>query len=63
MIDLDEYLHSKNFSGTILVKRNNNAVFSKAMGYAVLSHKVKNNMDTMYGLASIGKLLQRLVVF
>ncbi|MFX0061372.1 MAG: serine hydrolase domain-containing protein [Candidatus Hermodarchaeota archaeon] len=53
---MDEYLHSKNFSGTILVKRNNKTVCSKAMGYANLSHKVPNNMDTLYGLASIGKL-------
>ncbi|MFX0204942.1 MAG: serine hydrolase domain-containing protein, partial [Candidatus Hodarchaeota archaeon] len=53
---MEHYLKSKNFSGTILAKKNEKTIFAKAMGYANLSFRVPNNMDTMYGLASIGKL-------
>ncbi|MFW9991542.1 MAG: serine hydrolase domain-containing protein [Candidatus Odinarchaeota archaeon] len=53
---MEDYLNSKNFSGTILAKKDGKTIFAKAMGYANLSYRVPNNMDTMYGLASIGKL-------
>ncbi|MFW9916076.1 MAG: serine hydrolase domain-containing protein [Candidatus Thorarchaeota archaeon] len=49
-------MESKNFSGTILAKKDNRTIFAKATGYANLSYSIPNNMATMYGLASIGKL-------
>jgi CubicO group peptidase (beta-lactamase class C family) len=53
---LEHYLESKCFSGTILAKKNDETIYSHATGYANLSFSIPNNMQTMYGLASIGKL-------
>ncbi|MFX1513858.1 MAG: serine hydrolase domain-containing protein [Promethearchaeota archaeon] len=53
---MEDYLDSKNFKGTILVKLNEKTIFARVSGDASLSQRVPNNMDTMYGLASIGKL-------
>ncbi len=54
---MENYLDSKKFKGTILAKKNDEIVFARATGFANLSFHVPNNMETIYGIASIGKLL------
>ncbi|MPM14213.1 Penicillin-binding protein 4* [bioreactor metagenome] len=44
------------FSGVVLVKENKNIVFKNAFGYADISNKIKNNIDTRFGIASGAKL-------
>lgn len=44
------------FSGCILVKRGDEIVFNKAYGYAELSNKIKNRIDTKFATASAGKV-------
>ena len=43
------------FSGALLIAKNNKVISKQAYGYAHLGHKVKNNVDTKFNLASINK--------
>ncbi|CAM1341301.1 serine hydrolase [Tenacibaculum aestuarii] len=53
---ITNYLDSLDgFSGTVLIAKNDSILFKKAYGYAHLGHKVKNNTETKFSYASIGK--------
>ena len=54
---LEPMIKSGEYSGAILVAKDGKVVFSKAAGYAHLGHKVPNNIDTKFNLASMGKML------
>ncbi|MBL6447805.1 serine hydrolase [Fulvivirga sp. 29W222] len=50
------YLDSlEGFSGNVLIAKDDSILFEKAYGYAHLGHQVKNNVDTRFSYASIGK--------
>ena len=53
-MDLD-LLIDKEFSGAISVRRNGDIVFQKAYGFADISNKVLNKLDTKFQTASAGK--------
>lgn len=51
-----ENIIDKDFTGAISIRRNENSIFQKAYGYADLSNKVKNEVDTKFATASAGKV-------
>lgn len=51
-----ENLVEKDFSGCILVTKNKKAIFEKSYGYADLSNKIYNKIDTKFATASAGKV-------
>jgi len=46
----------KNFSGTVLLSKNGQAVFEKVYGYADFEKKIPNKLDTRFCIASISKV-------
>ncbi len=55
---ISEYLNKiTDFSGTILIGHNDSVIEHRAYGMANIEHKVKNNLDTKFNLASISKLI------
>ena len=51
------YIKDEKFSGAVLVAKNGKPIYQKAAGYAHLGHKIPNNVDTKFNLASMGKML------
>ena len=58
-IKIDEYMKAEadiyNFSGTVLVKKNNKIIYLKAFGLADMEWDVPNTIDTKYRICSISK--------
>lgn len=52
----DDFSMSNNFSGTCLVKRGNDVVFSQAYGLAHRGFNIPNNINTKFDTASITKV-------
>jgi CubicO group peptidase (beta-lactamase class C family) len=50
------------FSGVISVKEKGTVIYEKAAGYADRSNKVKNNMETRFGIASGTKFFTALAI-
>lgn len=57
--ELEKYMQAQveinNFSGTILVSKNNSILLKKSFGLADYEWNVKNTIDTKYSLASVSK--------
>ena len=51
------------FSGAVLIAKNDTILIEKAYGYAHLGHKVKNNINTKFNQASIGKSFTAVAIF
>ncbi|CAM1367798.1 conserved hypothetical protein [Tenacibaculum litoreum] len=51
------------FSGTVLIAKNDSILFKRAYGFAHLGHKVKNNTETKFSYASIGKSFTAVAIF
>ena len=51
------------FSGTVLIAKNDSILLKKAYGYAHKGHKVKNNTETKFSYASIGKSFTAVAIF
>jgi CubicO group peptidase (beta-lactamase class C family) len=49
---VDSLCEEKEFSGVIQIDEENSTVYSKAFGYADIIEKRKNNMDTLFAIAS-----------
>lgn len=61
---IENYLDAlKGFSGTVLIAKNDSILFKKAYGFAHLGHKVKNNTETKFSYASIGKSFTAVAIF
>lgn len=60
-LDHLEKIH-RDFSGQILIYRNDREVFYQSRGFANEEFKVKGNKDTAYNLASISKMLTAIIV-
>lgn len=55
---ISEYLDSLTaFSGTILIAHQDSIIKQKSFGFASIEHKVKNNIETKFNLASISKMI------
>ncbi|MFY7839008.1 MAG: serine hydrolase [Lacibacter sp.] len=52
---LQQYTSAKQFSGTVLVAKNNNILYSKAVGFASIETAVPNKLETNFNIASMGK--------
>lgn len=56
---LEQYMDAQfainDFSGTVLVSKNDSIVFEKAYGFANYEWKVKNTIDSKFSLASVSK--------
>ncbi|OMQ10577.1 serine hydrolase [[Flexibacter] sp. ATCC 35103] len=56
---LEQYMDAQfafnDFSGTVLVSKNDSIVFKKAYGFADYEWKVKNEIDSKFSLASVSK--------
>lgn len=62
--EITNYLDSlEGFSGAVLIAKNDSILFKKAYGFAHLGHKVKNNTDTKFSYASIGKSFTAVAIF
>lgn len=62
--EIVNYLHSlEGFSGAVLIAKNDSILFKKAYGFAHLGYKVKNNTDTKFSYASIGKSFTAVAIF
>ncbi len=62
--EIANYLDSlEGFSGAVLIAKNDSVLFEKAYGFAHLGHKVKNNTDTKFSYASVGKSFIAVAIF
>ncbi|MEK5332688.1 serine hydrolase domain-containing protein [Lysinibacillus sp. FSL W8-0992] len=61
MMGFDECI-KEDFSGVISVTQNGNNVYRKAFGYADLSNKVSNEIDTKFATASAGKVFVAIAI-
>lgn len=58
------YLDSlEGFSGAVLIAKNDHILLQKSYGFAHLGHKVKNNIETKFSYASIGKSFTAVAIF
>jgi len=53
---LEEKYTNNQFSGVVLIRRDNETLFSQAYGYANRAWKVKNTLETKFRIASISKM-------
>ena len=62
--EITNYLDSlEGFSGAVLIAKNDSILFKDAYGFAHLGHKVKNNIETKFSYASIGKSFTAVAIF
>ncbi len=62
--EIVNYLDSlEGFSGAVLIAKNDTILLQKSYGFAHLGQKVKNNTDTKFSYASIGKSFTAVAVF
>ncbi len=50
------------FSGAVLLAKNNQALFEHAYGYADHAFDARNNVDTKFNLASVGKMFTAVAI-
>ena len=55
--DYLNYLSPTQFSGVILIEKNDNILFENSYGYASVEHKIENRINTLFNIASITKTL------
>jgi CubicO group peptidase (beta-lactamase class C family) len=56
------YFEKENFSGVVLVKRENKILFTESYGFAHRGFNIKNSLDTMFDTASITKLFTAVAI-
>ncbi|MGA6120816.1 serine hydrolase domain-containing protein [Sphingobacterium anhuiense] len=62
--EIVSYLDSLDgFSGAVLIAKDDHVLLQKSYGFAHLGHKVKNNTDTKFSYASIGKSFTAVSIF
>lgn len=62
--EIVNYLDSlEGFSGAFLISKNDSVLLQKSYGFAHLGHRVKNNTDTKFSYASIGKSFTAVAIF
>jgi len=60
---LDKYSENQNFSGVVLIAKNDSILFKKAYGYSDWQNKTLNHCETSFGIASTGKMFTSLLVY
>lgn len=59
---LNKMATNDTYSGNVLIALNEEILLEKAYGYANLSHKVPNNVNTKFGIASMGKMFTAVAI-
>lgn len=59
---LSDLAKAGNFSGVVMIAKDDKPIFSKAYGYADAEKKAANNVDTRFNLGSINKLFTRIAI-
>jgi CubicO group peptidase (beta-lactamase class C family) len=59
---IESYAKAKNFSGTVLIQKGGRTVYAKSFGWANRQHKVPNDIDTKYKVASITKAFTAVLI-
>lgn len=59
---LEEIAKDDGYSGTVLIAKNEEVLFKKAYGYANLAYNVPNQIDTKFGIASMGKMFTAVAI-
>jgi CubicO group peptidase (beta-lactamase class C family) len=52
----------KNFSGSVMVIEEGDIILSKSVGSADNNHNIKNDLNTKFNIASVGKLFTKIVI-
>jgi len=60
---MQKYIELDRFSGTVLLAKDGKVLYEKAFGEANKSYKVKNNIDTKFNIASMGKMFTGISIF
>jgi D-alanyl-D-alanine carboxypeptidase len=59
---IDSYAKAKVFSGTVLIQKNGQVVYARSFGLASRQHKVPNQIETKYKIASITKAFTAVLI-
>ena len=59
---LNEQVAANEFSGVVLIMKNDSALFSNAYGYADVEKKISNNFETKFNIGSINKAFTTLAI-
>jgi len=59
---LNDQVSTDNFSGVVLIAKNDEPIFSKAYGLANKENKTANNSETKFNLGSINKIFTRIAI-
>lgn len=59
---LDQLISKDDFSGVVSIKKQGKIIYEKASGYADRGNRVKNNIETKFGIASGTKLFTALAI-
>jgi len=60
---MQKYIELDRFSGTVLLAKEGKILYAKAFGEANKSYQVKNNIDTKFNIASMGKMFTGVSIF
>lgn len=58
-----ENIIDNDFIGTILIKKDENIILEKAIGYANISYCIQNQIDTKFYIASGGKAFVSIAIY
>ncbi|ETN95480.1 serine hydrolase [Zhouia amylolytica] len=62
--EINNYLEAlEGFSGAVLIAKSDSVLYKKAFGYAHIGHQVKNNTNTKFSYASVGKSFTAVAIF
>lgn len=59
---IESYAKAKDFSGTVVIQKGGRTVYAKSFGWANRQHKVSNDIDTKYKVASITKAFTAVLI-
>lgn len=59
---LDEQVSKDNFSGVVLIAKDDKPIFFKAYGLASKENKTPNNLETKFNLGSINKIFTKIAI-
>ncbi|MHA1134928.1 MAG: serine hydrolase domain-containing protein [Candidatus Thorarchaeota archaeon] len=54
--------HADKFSGVVLVAKEDEVVFEKAYGYACKNFKIPNQLDTIFNIGSLNKVITKIAI-
>jgi CubicO group peptidase (beta-lactamase class C family) len=59
---IDQLAKQGKFSGSVLVVKNSERIFDKAVGFANIERKIPNSLDTKYNLGSMNKMFTAVAI-